>query len=150
LLQKLYSTAYTFYRQLFPSLISLPVTPLPTLLNARQSNCNGRIQSKSLSEDAGQYSSLLQDSKVISSSAVGLPRIVDAQGDMIAGNWVPGGVTTKLASKAIPSTMRGNPTATGGYSRRASVRTPDNIPVYCRIPSSSLPARRPLQLCSLG
>jgi cytochrome P450 len=27
---------------------------------------------------------------------VGLPRIVDAQGDMIAGNWVPGGVSTEL------------------------------------------------------
>ena len=29
--------------------------------------------------------------------AVGVPRIVDALGDMIAGNWVPGGVSTKLA-----------------------------------------------------
>lgn len=32
--------------------------------------------------------------------AVGLPRIVDAQGDMIAGNWVPGGVSIKLGCKA--------------------------------------------------
>lgn len=28
--------------------------------------------------------------------AVGLPRIVDAQGDMVAGHWVPGGVGTNL------------------------------------------------------
>jgi len=28
--------------------------------------------------------------------AVGLPRIVDAQGDMVAGNWVPGGVSPRL------------------------------------------------------
>lgn len=29
--------------------------------------------------------------------AVGLPRIVDAQGDMVAGHWVPGGVSAKLS-----------------------------------------------------
>lgn len=29
--------------------------------------------------------------------AVGLPRMVDAQDDMIAGYWVPGGVTIRLA-----------------------------------------------------
>lgn len=28
--------------------------------------------------------------------AVGLPRIVDAQGDIVAGHWVPGGVSAKL------------------------------------------------------
>jgi cytochrome P450 len=33
--------------------------------------------------------------------AVGLPRIVDAQGDMIAGNWVPGGVSTGFASQRV-------------------------------------------------
>lgn len=30
--------------------------------------------------------------------AIGLPRIVDAQGDMIAGNWVPGGVSADSLS----------------------------------------------------
>lgn len=28
--------------------------------------------------------------------AVGLPRIVDEQGDMIAGHWVPSGVSGKV------------------------------------------------------
>jgi cytochrome P450 len=36
--------------------------------------------------------------------AVGLPRIVDAQGDMIAGNWVPGGVSTGFASQKVEVT----------------------------------------------
>lgn len=38
---------------------------------------------------------------------IGLPRIVDAQGDMIAGNWVPGGVSTEpacLQSRTAPLT----------------------------------------------
>ncbi|CAI7662150.1 unnamed protein product [Penicillium glandicola] len=32
--------------------------------------------------------------------AVGLPRIVDAQGDMIAGNWVPGGTVVSVSHLA--------------------------------------------------
>ncbi|CRL23879.1 Cytochrome P450 [Penicillium camemberti] len=31
---------------------------------------------------------------------IGLPRIVDAQGDMIAGNWVPGGTTVSVSQLA--------------------------------------------------
>jgi cytochrome P450 len=31
--------------------------------------------------------------------AVGLPRIIDAQGDMVAGNWVPGGVSNTFPTE---------------------------------------------------
>lgn len=35
--------------------------------------------------------------------AVGLPRIVDAQGDMITGHWVPGGVRDQLLEESLGS-----------------------------------------------
>jgi cytochrome P450 len=37
---------------------------------------------------------------------VGLPRIVDSQGDMIAGNWVPGGVSTNLPAKSLSTVYK--------------------------------------------